>query len=421
MMINILLVLITTNLFLLSKSNIIESVIDPLLFLSQLFSLLGTVLLCYNFVLASRSRFLENLFGGLDKVIKLHHIIGGISFVLLINHPVLLAVKALPNYVLASKYLFLSNTFEYNMGVIALYGMIILLLLTIVIKLPYNFWLKTHGVFGIVLIFASLHIFFINSDVASYLPLRIWIFLNLGVGMFFYIYKVFLYKWFGPKYEYILNRVNEVNGILEIYLTPINESIKFKPGQFAFISFDNKELNEAHPFSFSSSPDESTVRFSIKTFGDYTAKLHQLLPGEKCKIYGAYGRLYYNFFDKKDVVCIAGGIGITPFVSLIKYEEKHVLTRNISLFYCVGNSDLAVYNNDFKEIEKRLPNFKYIPNFDNQKLMLNGQTIKQLTGDLLNKIFIICGPSQMMHGISADLQKNGVKLSNIIFEEFNFK
>ena len=228
MMINFLLLLITTNLFLMSKSNIFESFSDPLLFLSQIFSLIGTILLCYSFVLGSRSRFLENIFGGLDKVIKLHHIVGGISFVLLINHPILLAIKALPNLNLASKYLFLSTIFEYNTGIIALYGMIILLFLTIIIKLTYYIWIKTHDTFGIILFFACLHIFFISSDVSRYLPLRIWVFCNLAIGAFFYIYKVFLYKWFGPKYNYTVLKINETANILEIYLKPENESIKFK-------------------------------------------------------------------------------------------------------------------------------------------------------------------------------------------------
>lgn len=421
MMINFLLLLITTNLFLMSKSNIFESFSDPLLFLSQIFSLIGTILLCYSFVLGSRSRFLENIFGGLDKVIKLHHIVGGISFVLLINHPILLAIKALPNLNLASKYLFLSTIFEYNTGIIALYGMIILLFLTIIIKLPYNIWLKTHDTFGIILFFACLHIFFISSDVSRYLPLRIWVFCNLAIGAFFYIYKVFLYKWFGPKYNYTVLKINETANILEIYLKPENESIKFKPGQFAFINFNHKGLKESHPFSFSSSPDEKIVRFSVKIFGDYTAKLRLLLPGTKCTIYGAYGRFYYNFFDKKDVVCIAGGIGITPFASLISYEEKHILPRKISLIYCAKNQNLAIYHDEFKEIQNRLSNFKYFPNFDDQMPKLNVQTIVQNIGDIKDKIFFICGPSTMMHEISAQLQINGVNLKNIIIEDFNFK
>lgn len=170
-----------------------------LLSLSKAFALIGTVLFCWTFVLSSRVKFLEKIFGGLDKVTKTHHIIGGIAFVLLINHPILLALSVLPNFSMASQYLFISDNIIYNYGVTALYLMILLLFLTLIIKLPYHIWIKTHDFFGVVLFFASLHIFFINSEVSRNIFLRIVIFINLGIGMYFYIYKVFLYKWFNKK------------------------------------------------------------------------------------------------------------------------------------------------------------------------------------------------------------------------------
>lgn len=413
-------ILVTTNLFVLSKTNIFNSLHNPWLFLSQLFSLIGTLLLCFTFVLGSRARFLEAVFGGLDKVIKIHHMLGGISFVLLLHHPLFLAVQVLPNYALASKYLFFSSNAIYNYGVMALYGMILLLLLTLVIRLPYDVWIRTHDMFGIVLFFASLHIFFISSDVSRYLPLRIWMFVNLSIAAFFYIYKIFLYKWFGPRYGYSVEKVNQVGEVLEIYLTPDNESVKFKPGQFGFVSFEKEGLGEEHPFSFSSSPDDSIIRFSVKILGDYTLKLKHLTIGDKCSVWGAYGKFYYGFDSKNDVVCIAGGIGITPFVSLITYELNHIKDRKIYLFYSTRIENDAVYHDYFVEMQSKLPNLIYCPNFGSNN-RLNCEIILKETNNFLNKLFYICGPTPMMHGLANLLKLNGVKTKNIIFEDFNFK
>lgn len=413
-------ILVTINLFVLSKGNIFVSFQNPWLFTSQLFSLIGTVLLCFTFVLGSRARFLEGIFGGLDKVIKIHHMLGGISFVLLLHHPLFLAVSALPSYSLAAKYLFFSNTASYNYGVIALYGMILLLLLTLVVSLPYDIWIRTHDMFGIVLFFACLHIFFISSDVSRYLPLRIWMFGNLGIGAFFYIYKIFLYKWFGPRYGYVVTKTVLLGDVLEIYLMPENESIKYKPGQFAFVSFDKDGIREAHPFSFSSSPDDSTVRFSVKILGDYTLRLKQIKEGLRCTIWGSYGKFYYGFADNSDVVCIAGGIGITPFVSLITYEVNHISDRKIYLFYSAKSERDGIYHDLFLDLQTKLPNFIYCPNFDSGK-RINCETIINETGNLDNKKFYICGPLSMMQGMSQQLLKNNVAKRNIIFEDFNFK
>lgn len=413
--------LITINLFILSKTGFDTSFDSPWLWASQLFSLLGTILLVISFVLASRARFLEKIFGGLDKVIKMHHIIGGVAFVLILHHPLFLALSVLPNFNLARQYLFLSADYIYNFGVLALYLMALLLILTLIIKLPYHIWIKTHDFLGIVLLLACLHIFFITSDVSRYLPLRIWMFVNLGMGIFFYIYKVFLYKNFGPKYGYTVEKVNQLGAVVEIYLKPDNESIKYKPGQFAFVKFEQEGLTEVHPFSFSSSPDDVYVRFSVKILGDYTSRLRNLAVGTKVLVWGAYGQLYYGFNGKKDVVFIAGGIGITPFVSLLRYETKHILPRKISLFYSAKNESSAIYHSDFTEWESTLNNFNYFPNFDEAKPRLCSQTIIDQLGNWQNKIFYICGPTAMMHSISAQLKENGVKPNNIIFEDFNFK
>lgn len=412
--------LVTVNLFVLSKSNILVSLQNPWLFTSQLFSIIGTLLLCFTFVLGSRARFLENIFGGLDKVIKIHHILGGISFVLLLHHPLFLAVQALPNYTLSAKYLFFSSNAVYNYGVISLYGMVMLLLLTLIVRLPYDVWLRTHDMFGIVLFFASLHIYFISSDVSRYLPLRIWMFVNLAIALFFYVYKVFLYKWFGPRYGYSVEKINQIGDVLEVYLTPNNEGVKFKPGQFGFVSFEKEGLTEEHPFSFSSSPDDNLVRFSVKILGDYTLKLRNLPVGTKCSVWGSYGKFYYGFNDKNDVVCIARGIGITPFVSLIAYEHNHILDRKIYLFYSAKSEKEAIYHDYFVEMQAKLPNFIYCPNFGSNN-RLNCEALLKETNDFLNKLFFICGPTPMMYSLSNLLKRNGVKSRNIIFEDFNFK
>lgn len=404
--------LITTNLYLISKVGTDLSSYSNWQLISQYISLVGTVLLSLSFVLGSRAKFLEKIFGGLDKVIKMHHIIGGISFVLLLHHPLFLILSVLPDYNLALQYLFFSQTISYNFGIFSLYLMVLLLILTMVIKLPYHIWIKTHDFFGLVLFFACLHVFFITSDVSRYLPLRIWMFVNLAMGMFFYIYKIFLYKKFGPQYKYRVERVDKHNNILEIYLSQITEKIDYLPGQFAFVSFDLEGLAESHPFSFSSSPDDEVIRFTVKSLGDYSSQLQLLTVGVNCTIWGPYGSFNNKFWESKDIIFIAGGIGITPFVSMIRYEVKHKQNRNIKLFYFAKDVANPIYGDYFTEAKNILPNFEYFYNC--------GDMFKNIS-NLGNKTFYICGPREMMKNYSQQLINMGVKRTNIIFEDFNFK
>ena len=185
--------LITIIFWLLSKPNLASITIDPLLSLSQMASLIGTVLLSFTFILSSRLKFLEKIFYNLGTIYKNHHLFGVISFLLLISHPLLLASKALLNSLPATIYLIPSANLIYSAGVLALYSLILLLIFTLLIKLPYQLWLKTHHFMGIVLFFALIHINFIISDISRFPLLKIWILFWLLSALISYFYVRFIY------------------------------------------------------------------------------------------------------------------------------------------------------------------------------------------------------------------------------------
>jgi len=110
--------------------------------------------------------------------------------------------------------------------------------------------------------------------------------------------------------------------------------LQFNPGQFVFISFNQESLSESHPFPISSGPDENLLRITIKNLGDYTKTLtEKLQKGTIAKIEGPYGVFSYKNTPNENQIWIAGGIGITPFVSFIKdMFKKRVNNINITLF-----------------------------------------------------------------------------------------
>ena len=84
---------------------------------TQIVALTGIMSLIWTFILATRARILEIMFGGLDVVYKIHHILGGLALILLINHVLLLIVDSMPANTL-SLYLLPGSNLSY------LYGMI---------------------------------------------------------------------------------------------------------------------------------------------------------------------------------------------------------------------------------------------------------------------------------------------------------
>jgi predicted ferric reductase len=368
--------------------------------------LVGTVLLSITFILSSRLKILEKLFGSLDKVYKLHHLLGGISIVLLIHHPLLLALRYLPG---TSTYLLLGDNLIYNAGIIALYLMVLLLILTFLVNLPYQLWLLTHQFMGLSLLFASIHIFFITSDISRYLPLRLWVLFWIALGIISFVAKKFLYRYLTPHYNYLIESISENGDFFDIYLKPTANILNFQPGQFAFFKFKN----ESHPFSFASDSSNKIIRICVKKLGDFTSTLGTLKINDLVSIHGPFGNFGQNFYQKSHVVAIAGGVGITPFLSLFQS-----VPQNLESSYHFFNSFKSL---DFFNIQPKLSHFIYHPWSSEQHSRLTAADIKDAVPEFLQSTFYLCGPYQMMISLRDQLIKLGIPQRSIIFEDFNFK
>ena len=123
---------------------------------AQLTGLLGLALLSWSFVLSIRHPILERLFGGLDRVYKIHHIVGGVAFLMVLNHPLLLIINSLPMNSL-KLYLVPGTMIDYNAGIFALYLLLLLIVLTLFVDLPYYLWKQTHEWMGVVIMLGAVH------------------------------------------------------------------------------------------------------------------------------------------------------------------------------------------------------------------------------------------------------------------------
>ena len=413
---------LTVNLWVISKVEIGVITDQPLKSLGQITGLLGAVLISIEYLLAARVKFIEHWFGGLDRVYRAHRYIGGAGFALIVYHPLFLAIHALPNMKMVSNLFIPSTIWSYTYGILALYTLFALMFITIYVKLPYRFWKMTHVFMGIPLAFMVLHMWFISSDTSNSMPLRIWM---LGLAFFAcgaYIYKRFLYTRFGPRFEYEVVSVSCHNGITDVSMKPLDERMHHDAGQFAFIAFENKWLTkEKHPFTIASSPDDEYLRFAIKSLGDFTSLLEVIRVGDKVHVYGPYGEFGEKAIEtKRDQIWIAGGIGVTPFLSLARYLNKKGGTGAITLFYCTKNEEEAMYLDELKQSESG-GNIKIINFCSETSGRLNVDAIIRVTGDPKNKLILLCGPGAMTSSLAEafNTQKK-VPRRNILFEEFSF-
>jgi predicted ferric reductase len=282
-------------------------------------------------------------------------------------------------------------------------------------KLPYHKWINIHKLMGLFYAMAVVHGAMVHSLIKE-LPLtRAYVFGMAIIGIGAWVYRTFLYGIFNMKLEYEITAVNNIGSqIAEIYLQPKGKVLHFNAGQFAFFTFPRISKKEQHPFTISSHPLNDTLRVTIKDLGDYTSKVANLTKGDIAKIEGPFGLFSSKYAKEKEQIWIAGGIGITPFLSL----SKDIYMNKIKLFWCVKNKDEAVYANELAE-NSNIPNFEFIvgPSDDNGFLTADKLEISELK----DKAYLICGPEALKQNIIKQLTAKGVKRDSIYDEEFAFR
>lgn len=396
--------------------------------LGQIAGLLGMTLFAITLILSTRIKILDRFFYGLPDMYNLHQRMGQISFILLLFHPLFLVVKYFSFSLRDAAMFLLPHGFDaVSYGIYALVGMIILIALTIYIKLKYPTWKISHKFMVLVFVIALLHVLLITSDISNDIFLRYYIFTISIIALGLSFYQAFLSMYINRSYNYKVKRVTNLGDkIVEIELEPDSLTLlwtgklKFEAGQFIFVKFHSQAVtSESHPFSISSDPQNSSLKIIVKSLGDYTSKIGNLSVGDKAVLCGPFGKFNFKNAEFKNQVWLAGGIGITPFLSMAS-KLNNTNDYKIDLFYCVKNKSEMVLAQELNKISENNKNFRVIFWCSDDSGFINANEILKLSGNVLNKDFFLCGPTGFMVNLKNQLLKLNVKNINIHWENFNF-
>lgn len=302
------------------------------------------------------------------------------------------------------------------------------------ITLTYERWRTFHDLFAVsILILMFIHSFFAGDDL-ELRPLQIiWLILPPAGIAFFIWQRYFLFK-FAPVY-YITDVIKKTNKVHTIIFTPNNCEIPFthNPGQFHFIKFINCTYlkNEEHPFTISSSPGQkSHLASTIKASGDFTNQIHLLQKGDKVKIVGPFGKL--SFIEENHtgpIVFIAGGIGITPFMSKLQYMADTEHNREVVLIYFNETESDIAFRQELNELSSGDIALKlkvvYVlskqSDWKGEKGHFNKKLLEKYCPDpLVNNHYYVCGPPRMSDAVLKELKDLCIPLKNIHSEMFGF-
>ncbi len=393
-----------------------------LLSLGQMAGLVGMTMFALTVILSARLTLFENYFGGMNRVYASHHILGSVAFTLILFHPLLLAMRLLPTSSRSAALLLLpSGNWAINLGILALVALVSLIVLTFFVTLPYHSWEFSHKLMGVAFLFAAGHVTFIQSDISRDTTLRLYVLGIAAIAVAVYFYRTVLGWWLVPRFEYRVESVKAINDrVVAIEMAPRGRAMRYSPGQFIFVQFFQTGIStEAHPFSVSSTPGDGRLRIVVKALGDYTTRLQALSHGAIARIEGPFGKFSHHNYPNRRQVWIAGGIGITPFLSMAGALGGS--DYRVDLYYSANSEDEAVFLDELQALAERLEHLRVIPYFADTKGFLSARAVSELSGGLADKDIFLCGPPAMMRGLTDQFAKMRVRYHRIHSDEFRLR
>ncbi len=230
------------------------------------------------------------------------------------------------------------------------------------------------------------------------------------------------------KVKALLKRkAEEVPSVKSFYFSPV-EKFSFKAGQYGFFNFSVDGKKYSKPFSFSSSPLKSYVRMTTIISGsEYKSALDSLEEGREIEIVGPYGSFVLDSSAGKDICFLAGGIGITPVMSMLEYLLERDKSPEMFLFYSNRTVGRIVFGEELFEMQKRIGPLKLIntitegagEEFEGETGYINSEMIERYVENPSVKHYYVVGPPAFNYAMKNQVVKNlGVLNERVTGEEF---
>ncbi|MFC5951192.1 ferric reductase-like transmembrane domain-containing protein [Pseudonocardia lutea] len=406
---------------------------EPMGMWRQLSSVTGLVaasaLVC-TAALPSRLRGLTRAFG-IETVVGLHRQLGVLSAVLILVH-LAAVVAANPTQVAL---LNLPTAPNRARAAVAATVSIALLVVLAVWKrrfnLRYEVWRWLHVMLAVFVLGGSaLHVLWLQHLVNDAVMGPI----LTALGML--VLVVFAMRWWGRAVldhggEFAVQAVRAENPtVTTLVLSPRegSEGLRFSPGQFAWVRLQRSAVEE-HPFTIASSAhDPRYTEFTIRGTGDFATGVRDLRPGESVWVDGPYGSFTCDDVPAAGLVLIAGGVGITPMMSMLRTAADRGDQRPHRLIYVARDTGDLLFRDELAMLRRyldlevtevlRRPSGNWTGATGEIDVALLTTVLNTLDVSARNDYFL-CGPPSMVSDVHGALTVMGVDDDHIHTEQFD--
>lgn len=381
--------------------------------------------LTFQLLLVARTDILDHAIG-YDRVTRWHAANGALILILVLSHPLTIFSRELLNQEFATVIGFVTTTPGIWLGELAILFIIFQIVSTLYWKgLDYEHWRIIHRIGYLVVLLGFAHSFLLGSDInlPPTNPLSVWwlVLAAVCIGSVTYRYG---YRPLRKKHRFRVAAVRkEANGVYTVELEPEEKDMQHEPGQFAFVTFHSDRLpTEEHHFTVSSAPDKDGFTYTIKAVGDFTEQIEHLEEGDVAIVEGPYGGFTLDD-ETTSVTMIAGGIGITPFMSMLRHMDR---TDGVETHLLYGNrtrNDIA-FRDEIEELEQRNDwlTVTHVLSEEDVDGYEHGYIDEEILENTdLDAQYYVCGPPPMMDAVENTLNELGVPASRIRTERFSLR
>lgn len=399
------------------------------------FAQLAFAILIMQVVLAARLHWVEAPFG-LNLTFPFHRRMGTVAAILLILHPPLMALGG------GGWHLLFGLDLEWY--ILIAKAALLLLLIHVGLSLwrarlgiKYETWRLIHDILApLVLVLVFLHSWNASEDLRVR-PMQVLWLVFLAVALLLFGYHRLVRPLLLRNHLYRVQEVHEECPrvwTIKFAPPPGERRFDFLPGQFQFVTlFRGRGLPvEEHHFTISSSPSEPGYHAStIKESGDFTITIGQTRVGDTAAIHAPFGRFSYVLYPQaRDLVFIAGGIGITPLMSNLRHMRDTQAERRVLLLYSNKTESDIVFREELARMEEEVgrgPKLQVVhvlsrpeETWPGEKGHLDREKLARLCGERLGTAsFFLCCPPPLIHSLVPILRDLAVADSRIHFEYFS--
>lgn len=192
--------------------------------------------------------------------------------------------------------------------------------------------------------------------------------------------------------------------------------LKFDPGMFVMLTYSNPDTKEkiTRAFSIASEPEGDTVDFFIHMIhGRITSKLETAQVGSIYYLTGPYGQFKFMPNEDRKVLFIAGGTGLAPFMSMLKYIRKLKSGTDVVLLYSIRFPNEIIRKEELEQLEKDIGMKMVITvtrqenseGWDGERGHIDDVMIAKYTPDIMERTTYICGPLPFVKAMKDALAK----------------